>query len=319
MKENIPLSWSHKEIEIPKFNWIKLPLSGIPWIYSADVPSSGEVEELYYELESQFSDGFLLRGCSSQIADYFQKKGHEVLRTGAEGVVDLENLDNLSKSVFDLVDRGSKWGNVEEIPLTQINCMRVSQFFEHTPYAAKPHLNYLFNNSFDSNTRCFVMSSPEGSWLGVLTVSISSENSSHTEMILRKNNAPVGIMELLLHSVMHIYRDEGYKYFSLGEVPFISPQGMDEVINTKVKRSTQEYLIFKAGRLLRYAFNYKGLFEFKNKFTPEWKPVYICAAPKLQFRALMDLFCETGYLELSCSEFNSNIKKYFGLSSITIK
>ena len=102
---------------------------------------------------------------------------------------------------------------------------------------------------------------------------------------------------------MKIYKQEGCKYFSLGEVPFVTPAAMKEIDNKiSIKRSTQQSLVFTIGHLIRYAFNYKGLFDFKNKFNPEWKPIYICAAPKLQFSALVDLFCETGYLELSRSE-----------------
>ncbi len=316
VKENIPLSWSRKDIETPTFNWIKLPLSGLPWVYSADVPAKYKVEQLYNQLEGKFPNGFLLRGCSTQIANYFNKMGHEIIRSGAEAVVDLDNLDKVSKSVYELVARGNRWGIVKEIPLNQANHIRVSEFIKLTPYGSKPNLNYLFNNTFDSNTRCFVVSSPEDKWFGVLTVSVSGENSCHTEMILRNSNAPVGVMELLLHSVMITYRDEGYKYFSLGEVPFVSPQGMIRAdLGTKIKQSAQEQLTFKIGRFLRYAFNYNGLFDFKDKFNPEWRPVYICAAPKLQFRALLDLFCETGYLELSRSELISNIRTYSKLPS----
>ncbi len=303
MKENILLSWFNKEVEIPNFNWINLPLSGIPWIYSADLPSKYKVEELYTQLELEFPQGFLLRGCSYELAKHFQTKGHEILRTGAEGVVDLDNINTVSKSVLDLAKRGSKWGSIEEIRLSKSNCERVSQFIKHTPHGSKPQLNYLFNNSFDTNTRCFVMSTPDDIWLGVLTISTSSDDSCHTEMILRNENAPVGVMELLIYSVMNIYKQEGYKYFSLGEVPFVTPKGMKAINNgVNIKQSTQQCLVFTIGHLIRYAFNYKGLFDFKNKFNPKWKPVYICAAPKVQFSALIDLFCETGYLELSRSE-----------------
>ena len=316
MKENIPLSWSHKDVDSPRFSWITLPMSGLPWIYSADVPAKYNAEQLYDQLEKRFPNGYLLRGCNAKIANYFNKKGYQILRTGAEGVIDLDNLDTVSKSVYELVARGSRWGIVSEIPLNLVNHRRVSKFIEQTHYGSKPHLNYLFNTVFDSNTRCFVMSSPEDIWLGVLTVSLSSENSCHTEMILRSKNAPIGTMELLLLSVMSIYREEGFKYFSLGEVPFISPETMDATkIDTSIKQTSQESLFFIAGRLLKYAFNYKGLFDFKNKFNPEWKPVYICAAPKLQFRALLDLFCETGYLELSRSELVSSIRTYSQLTS----
>ena len=303
MKENTPLSWFHKEIEVPNFNWINLPLSEIPWIYSADVPSGYEIDELYTQLDLEFSKGFLLRGCGSNIASYFNQKGCEVLRTGAEAVVDLEHLETVPKSVLDLVQRGQKWGKVQELDYSEKNCTRVSEFIENTPYATKPRLNYLFNSSFDSNTRCFVMKTPEDRWMGVLTVSIRSDNSCHTEMILRNKNAHVGVMEFLIYSVMKIYRREGYKNFSLGEVPFISPKEMKEdKFNNRIKLLTQQFLVFRIGRLIRYAFNYKGLYDFKNKFNPEWRPVYICAAPKIRFSSLIDLFCETGYLELSRSE-----------------
>ena len=309
MKKNLPLSWFHSNVGVPKFSWINLPLSGLPWIYSADVPVSYTVDELYNKLYTEFPNGFLLRGCSSEFARYFGKKGHELIRTGAEGIVELDGLSSISKSLLDLVDRGNKRGSVEEIDLNQSNCIRVSNFIEHTPYRAKPHLSYLFNNAFDSNTRCFVMSTQEHEWLGILTVSVSSENSCHTEMILRNRIAPVGVMEHLLYSVMNIYRDEGYKHFSLGEVPFVSPDGMEKIATTP-KRFVQEALVYKVGHLIRYAFNYKGLFDFKNKFNPEWKPVYICATPKLKFRSLLDLFCESGYLKLSRSELISTIKLY---------
>ncbi len=302
MRENLPLSWFHRSVESPVFNWIGLPLSGVPWIYGADTPGLS-IGELYEQLNEEFPDGFLLRGCSARVASYFKERGHEIIRTGAEGIVDLDKLDAVSKSVIDLVDRGSKRGVVHELSLTQNNCKRVSEFIDQTPYGSKTRLEYLFNRTFDSSTRCFVVCSPTETWLGVITVSISSDDSCHTEMILRKKDSPAGVMELLLYSAMNIYKQEGYKYFSLGEVPFVTPKGMEEVeIEKSIKQSAQQYIVFKTGHLIRYAFNYQGLFDFKNKFNPLWKPVYICSAPKLRFRALADMFYETGYLELSFSE-----------------
>jgi len=273
------------------------------------------MEDLCSVLESNYRGGFLLRGCSRELAGYLNEKGYEVIRTGAQGTLDLENLYKLSKSVTDLVRRGERYGMVKEIPLSQINRQRVSQFITHTPYGSRPHLQYLFKNTFDSNTRCFVLSSSEDSWLGVITVSVLGEYYVQTEMILREKNAPPGVMESLFVSVMNILREEGFKHFSLGEVPFVSPDSMVENrMRDTVKRSLQESFLFKAGRILRFAFNYEGLFNFKNKFDPEWKPVYICATPKLPFLSLIDLFCETGYLDLSRSELITNIKSYSRIS-----
>jgi len=316
LKRNIPLSWSHKEIESPKFHSVNLPLSGLPWIYSAEVPTNCKIEELSDQLEAQFTKGFLLRGCSAEIASYLKKKNYEIIRTGAEGIINLDNVDKISKSVRDLVARGSRCGQVKEIPLTDLNRQSVSHFIAQTPYGAKPYLKYLFNNTFDSNTRCFVISSLRDEWFGVVTVSVSGNNVCHTEMILRNKKAPVGVMESLLFSVMNIFKDEGFKFFSLGEVPFVTPEKMEENnFGSSIKRSLQEYLLFKSGHVLKYAFNYKGLFDFKNKFDPTWEPIYICATPKLPFISLIDLFYKTGYLDLSCSELTTNFKSYNPLSS----
>jgi len=311
LKENIPLSWSHKDIESPKFHLVKLPLSGLPWIHAAEIPVSYSMEDLFNKLESNFPGGFLLRGCCSELAGYLNKKGCELIRTGAQGMVDLEKLNKLSQTVIDLVRRGNKQGSVKEIPLSENNLQRVSEFITNTPYGAKPQLRFLFKNTFDSNSRCFVLSTAHNQWLGVLTVSLIGNNFVHTEMILRDKKAPAGVMESLFVSVMKILREEGAKHFSLGEVPFVSPEGMEESgFGVTLKQSLQESFLFNAGHLLRFAYNYKGLFDFKNKFDPEWRSVYICATPKLPFISLFDLFCKTGYFDLSRSEFIANIKGY---------
>lgn len=316
MKENIPLSWSYKKVESPRFHSINLPLSGLPWIYTAEIQDNYKIEELVYQLESLYTKGFLLRGCSPEIASYLQKKNYEIIRTGAEGVLDLDNIDQVSKSLSELVQRGSRFGVVTEVALTKANCQRVANFVDQTPYGSKPHLKYLFNNNFDSNTRCFVMNSFQNNWLGVITVSASGQNSCHTEMILRNKKAPVGSMEALFISVMNILKDEGCKFFSLGEVPFVTSELIKNYsLESSMKRSLQEYMLFKSGHVLRYAFNYEGLFNFKNKFNPTWKPVYICATPRLPFLCLIDLFYKSGYMNLSRSELTATFKSYYQLSS----
>ena len=121
MKSHIPLSWSTKEIKYPNFYSIDLPLSGLPWVYNAEIPASYNLQELWDHIESSFHKGFLLRGCSAELASYLSNKGYETIRTGAEGIVDLENLNKLPKSISELVTRGSKSGSVKEVPLTEIN------------------------------------------------------------------------------------------------------------------------------------------------------------------------------------------------------
>jgi len=316
LKGNIPLSWTNKEIERPKFHTVNLPLSGLPWVHTAEIPSNYGMEDLCNKLETNYPDGFLLRGCSSELAEYLSEKGYGLIRTGAEGVVNLDCLNKLSRSLTELVKRGSRWGRVKEISLSELNRQRVSEFINHTPYGSKPRLRYLFVNTFNSSTRCFAFCTSEDEWLGVITVSVKGKNCLHTEMILRNKKAPVGVIESLFVTVMHILRAEDYKHFSLGEVPFVSPPSMEDKLEWSFMRSFQESFLFKAGHVLRYAFNHKGLFDFKNKFDPEWKPVYICSTSKLPFINLFDLFYKTGYSDLSRSEFITHIRNYSPQSTL---
>ena len=305
----LPLSWNQKEIEAPGFKWVKLPLSGLPWVYNAEIPADYRLEDIDNKLNEKFKDGFLVRGCRAEFAEYMSLQGYDVFRTGAEGVIDLRVLDSVPDSVSRLADRGEKCGQVKELPLTLPNQKRVSSFIGFTPHGLKPHLRFLFNTSFDANTRCFVMYTGGGEWLGVITVSTCGQDTCHTEMILRHRNAPVGVMEFLFLSVMKMLKSEGFQNFSLGEVPFITPDSMgDNNLKPSVKRSIQESFLFKSGQILRYAFNYKGLYDFKNKFNPSWNPVYICATRGQALVYLFDLFCKTGYLELSRKELVTNIR-----------
>ncbi len=295
--KSIPLSWCRKDANHPEFKSVKLSLSGLSWIHSADVPHDCYFKDLHTELLAKFAGGFLIRGCNDEIARYLARKGCSVMRTGAEGIIDLKGISESRPSVNELVRRGLRWGGVEEIPFTESNAGRVAQFIARTAHSDKPYLKYLFRSRFDPGTRCFAFRTANGEWLGAITVSGAQDSHAHTELILRHIEAPPGVMEALFVGVMNVLRNDGYEKFSLGEVPFITPRSVDAS-----RLSIKEKMLFKSGHLLKFAFNYKGLYSFKDKFNPKWRPVYICAAPALPYSALADLFIVSRYLDLSGSE-----------------
>jgi len=77
---------------------------------------------------------------------------------------------------------------------------------------------------------------------------------------------------------------------SLGEVPFHHDEAS---VNWKSQS------INSAGRMFKFAYNYPGLFHFKNKFSPHWQPVYLCAKPRLILPIMLDLFIQTCYAKLA--------------------
>jgi hypothetical protein len=111
-------------------------------------------------------------------------------------------------------------------------------------------------------------------------------------------------VEALFVGTMDILKEEGFKEFSLGEVPFVS----DSFVSATALNSGQhvkEKVLFCTGHLLKYAYNYDNLFRFKNKFRPVWRPVYVCA-PKMPWSALADMFVESEFHALSGSALISS-------------
>ncbi len=76
---------------------------------------------------------------------------------------------------------------------------------------------------------------------------------------------PHGAMEVLFVSLFLWAKERGYQQCSLGVAPLAN---VDHVYLMK--------LIYKYGNRL---YNFKGLYEYKNKFAPQWKDIYLACPP----------------------------------------
>jgi glycosyltransferase 2 family protein len=304
--KRLPLSWCSKEIKSPKFHSVDLPLSGLSWISTAEIPLHYTMDNLYCDLVSDFP-GFVIRGVSAGSASYLKDKGADLIRTGAEAVVDLNNPEGLKRSVLELARRGGRNGCVHEIPYSEFYVNKVSSFALDSTHAQEPKLSYLFRTGFDQSTRCFVLATEQDHWLGAITISHQDESCAHTETILRRKNAPAGVMEALFVSVMSTLKDQGYTHLSLGEVPFIT--GYASRTDPELSGTYAKEFVFRSKHLLKHSFDYKGLYCFKNKFSPEWKPVYLAAKPGISWRLLMDLYIQSRFIDLSLFKLINNLKK----------
>ena len=216
----LPLSWCRNEAGSPSYHTVHLPLSGVSWISTAEIPFEHSVQEFLDELLDNFPR-FVIRGVSAGSAEYLKKRGAQVVRTGAEAVLNLKNTGGIKRSVRVLARRGERFGSVLEVPYTDYNAHKISGLTTESTHGSEPNLSYLYRQGFDKYTRCFVFSTPHGDWLGAITISFSEFNYAHTESILRRQDAPVGVMEALFTGVIDILKNEGYSKFSLGEVPFV--------------------------------------------------------------------------------------------------
>ncbi|MCA9810602.1 MAG: DUF2156 domain-containing protein [Candidatus Dadabacteria bacterium] len=301
MISSIPLSWYRNRKTSITLRSVPLPLSNVDWIYTGGVPLESSFEEIYDELVSKFRSGFLIRGCSPEIADYLEQSGCEAVVSGSEAVVRIEGW-RPGASLRELSRRGLKLGRVEEIAYSPENMKRLEALRGRTPYGGKPLLKYLFRTDYDEDMRCFVHAGGDGRWLGAVTVSKTGPDAAHIETMLRSAQSPVGVMESLFVHVIGALGKGGYGELSLGEVPFVRPEGAADMPSLK------ERFLFGSGHFLKFAYDYKSLFRFKDKFNPAWRPVYMCGDSSVSFRALADIFIKTGYCSLSGSELVSGFK-----------
>jgi phosphatidylglycerol lysyltransferase len=304
--DTIPLSWLRCDTAYPRFKSVRLPLSGLTWIHSAEIPFNLSFEKIFAELVNTFGEGILIRGCRSEIAGFLMGREFTALRTGAEALIDLGSHSGTLTAAMGISRRGMRWGGVEEVTFTEASAERFSRLRSASAHGRKPQLRYLYHTGLDPSTRCFVYRTPGDRWLGAVTVSESARSLAHTEMILRDRDAPPGVMEALFAGTMDILKEEGFKEFSLGEVPFVS-DSFDSATALNSGQHVKEKVLFCTGYLLKYAYNFENLFRFKNKFRPVWRPVYICA-PKMPWSALADMFVESGFHALSGSALISSVK-----------
>lgn len=86
---------------------------------------------------------------------------------------------------------------------------------------------------------------------------------------------PNGIMEYLSISLALWAKEQGFAYFSLGMAPL---SGLEDHALAPLWHKIGN-TIFKFGGDF---YNFEGVFFYKDKFNPDWNPVYLAAPPGLQ-------------------------------------
>jgi lysylphosphatidylglycerol synthetase-like protein (DUF2156 family) len=306
MHELLPLSWTRIHGIRPVYRDIILPFSRTRWITYADIPHEYSLQILYEDLARSYPDGYVFRGCTSAIGAFFINGNCRTLRTGAEAVLELHRPHLEKKKVLSALMRGEKHGFVKEIHLHDSNQQLFEQFRRKTKYAGKPQLQHLFRDEPVKACRIFVFRAFSGQWLAAITLSARGQLEVHTELMLRHQNAPGDIMECLVAGIFEILKSEGIREWSLGEVPFMMlMQNPDEPL------SQMEHLMVSIVSSWKHAYDFEGLYHFKNKFAPLWRPVMLCTNTNLSPLMLMELAVAMGFTDVLMHESFGLFKQWF--------
>lgn len=308
--ESLPLSWSRSQAIRPAYRDVPLPFSTARWITLADIPEDYSAAILHEDLALTYPAGFVFRGCPPGLAARFAAANCHTLNTGYEAVLDLHGPHLDGKRVRGALSRGSRHGKVEEVVMNEPNRMKLSLFRQETRHAGKPQLRHLFRDRPDHTCRCFVFSDEAGRWLAAMTLSERGRQELHTELMLRHNHAPGDIMECLVAGICGILKSEGMLELSLGEVPFV----MLGERNTADPGSLELFMVRLMTRL-KHAYDFEGLFRFKNKFAPQWRPVMLCTSEEPSALLLTGLAIAMGYTDLLIHESAGMVREWLAQAS----
>ncbi len=301
--EDIPLSWI-RSASTRIVDRVDLHTRKVHWLALINLGREDTLEEVLGRYTRRYGERMLIRGCSERVRKTLSKHGFQSICIGKEAVLELNRNLLQKKSLRELVRRGNRHGRTVEIPYSDANRMRIGRLKKISRHGPEPQLQHLFRNHFTPGNRAFVFEDGNGNWLAAVTISQMNKNKMQTELLLRASSAPVGVMEALVVSVFEVLQKEGHAYWSLGEVPFTAASGGG--------RRTKQSLVNLAGRTLNFAYNYKGLFQFKNKFQPRWENVFICARPRVSLRMMAELLYQTNLVHLMWWKIN---RKLFNIRS----
>lgn len=298
---HLPLSWARADVSSPRFNVVRLPLSRLEWIPTAEIPVDCDFEQLYRRWLKPRANGFVLQFCNPWLANYLVEAGGQAVQVGLEAVLNLQEPAPFKASVNTSARRGQNWGHVIEAAHNPRHRAKFGQLLATATHRRRPQLTLAFRTGFEANVRCFALVSPADDWLGAVTLSTLNPKYIHTELLLRRQDAPHGVMETLLTEIHRTLRAEQVQRWSLGAVPFARPSDLKEEVpltSRVATHQTKTALLTRTGRYFNFAYNYKGLLYFKNKFSPQWRPLYLCGYPRLPWRALVDLALKMRYAHL---------------------
>ena len=293
---NIPLGWSRTSTGKTTNNYYKLTFSRYKWLYMSLLPENIDFRKYIDELISDHPK-IVIRGCSEDVRDELINSGFKSVLAGQEATLSLPLKLN-KKSLNNLVKRGNRAGYFKEKVFSVNNKKRLIDLENNARHSSKNQLEHLFQ-PFSDHQRLFIIERND-KWLAAIAISKINDEKMQLEQMFKRKKADNGLMEALIYRTAKLLAYEGFSHFSLGEVPFaVRPE----------QQSYKSKIIKLSGSLFDYAYNYKSLYSFKNKFDPEWRNVFICGFPDIPLVSIAEIAIKSKYLKMVYKETYKIFKK----------
>jgi len=157
----------------------------------------------------------------------------------------------------------------------------------------KPEGRRVFIAYLDNEPQGFIIINP-----------IEQKNSWYTDLLRRRTDATNGIIESLIAHIINVLKEEGADKLYLGMVPFVG------IETSKEENQSWNKLMDSVKGRLDFLYPVESEHFFKNKFNPEWKPVYMFVYPKVSakvIKAIIQAFIPGGFTSLIKHKLTKNL------------
>lgn len=211
--------------------------------------------------------------------DLYKRLDLDVLKVGEEAIIDLEKFANETikgKNFKSKLKKFDKEGFILErhpVPHTKELIDTVQSVSDQ--WLALPgrrergfSLGWFDRESIADET-IFILKDPKGETIAFVNqVKSYAPGEASIDMMRHKEDVPNGTMDFLFSKLLIALRDDGFKTFNLG---LAALSGVGESPDA----SLEERAIHQIYEHMNRFFSYKGLRQYKNKFSPTWKASYL--------------------------------------------
>lgn len=205
--------------------------------------------------------------------------GMETLCVGQEAIVPLSTFTlqgRENKSLRGHVNRLRKAGYTTELcPAPHSEALMAElrtvseQWLRQQQGGEKRFALGWFDETYLQDGPVFVVRSPEGSIEAFANlIPEYGVNEATIDLMRRRQDAASGTMDLLLVGLFEWAKEQGFDTFNLGLSPLM---GVGEGEDASPTERALHFVYENANRF----YSYKGLYEYKSKFQPEWSPRYL--------------------------------------------
>jgi phosphatidylglycerol lysyltransferase len=213
---------------------------------------------------------------SARSMQYFHETGFSFMKLGEEGIVDVKNFSLAGKQGAKLRTKFNKFTRenfhfrVVSPPYSHALLSELRTISDEWlgDQKEKGFSVVSFSEEYVSKFPIALLTNADGQIVAFASLATDYKDKVTIDLMRKTMSSSYGTMDVLFIHIFQWVKEHGYHYCSLGMAP------LSNVGQSKYSFKSEKFIryIFLHGNAL---YKFKGLQEFKGKFTSSWEPKYL--------------------------------------------